>query len=129
MGTSGDYCPVTPGNARGVRAGREFGARPSRVTTIALIGWGLAHFLYSARPGTADRWAEKFSGVYTTLLNKYYVDELYDLLFVEPLKRWGVLLDWFDRTVVDGIVRGVGHLANWVPLDQPGSRSTSSTAG
>jgi NADH-quinone oxidoreductase subunit L len=82
-------------------------------TTIALIGWGLAHFLYSASPGAADRWAEKFSGVYTTLLNKYYVDELYDLLFVEPLKRWGVLLDWFDRTVVDGIVRGVGHLANW----------------
>jgi NADH-quinone oxidoreductase subunit L len=82
-------------------------------TTIALIGWGLAHFLYSASLGTADRWAAKFSGVYTTLLNKYYVDELYDFVFVEPLKRWGALLDWFDRTVVDGIVRGVGRLAEW----------------
>ena len=82
-------------------------------TTIALIGWGLAHFLYGASDGTANRWAEKFSGVYTTLLNKYYVDELYDFLFVEPLKRWGALLDWFDRTVVDGLVRGVGQLADW----------------
>ena len=82
-------------------------------TAIALIGWGLAHFLYSVSPATADGWAAKFSGVYTTLLNKYYVDELYDFMVVEPLKRWGEMLDWFDRTVVDGIVRGVGQMADW----------------
>ncbi|TKS60216.1 MAG: NADH-quinone oxidoreductase subunit L [Nitrospira sp.] len=82
-------------------------------TAIALVGWGLAHVLYSVRPATADGWAAKFSGAYTTLLNKYYVDELYDFLFVEPIKRWGELLDWFDRTVVDGMVRGVGQLADW----------------
>jgi NADH-quinone oxidoreductase subunit L len=79
---------------------------------IALSGWGLAHFLYGLSPATADLWAEKFSGIYRLLLNKYYVDELYDLIFVEPLKRLGKLLDWFDRTVIDGIVRGVGHLAD-----------------
>jgi NADH-quinone oxidoreductase subunit L len=82
-------------------------------TGIALVGWGLAHYLYSIRPGTADRWAEKFSGAYTTLLNKYYVDELFDFLFVEPTKRLGEFLDWFDRTIVDGIVRGVAHMADW----------------
>jgi NADH-quinone oxidoreductase subunit L len=82
-------------------------------TGIAFLGWGLAHYLYSISPGTADRWAEKFSGAYRTLLNKYYVDELFDLLFVEPTKRLGEALDWFDRTVVDGIVRGVAHLADW----------------
>jgi NADH:ubiquinone oxidoreductase subunit 5 (subunit L)/multisubunit Na+/H+ antiporter MnhA subunit len=27
--------------------------------------------------------------VYTTLLNKYYVDEFYDLVFVEPTKKFG----------------------------------------
>jgi NADH-quinone oxidoreductase subunit L len=81
-------------------------------TGIALIGWGMAHYLYSISPGAADRWAEKFSSAYTTLLNKYYVDELYDWLFVEPTKRLGELLDWFDRTVVDGVVRGVGQLAD-----------------
>ena len=64
-------------------------------------------------PVTADNWAEKFSGMYRTLLNKYYVDELYDLLFVEPTKRLGMVLDWFDRTVIDGVVRGVGRLADW----------------
>lgn len=80
---------------------------------IALMGWGLAHFLYAVSPVTADGWAEKFSGLYRVLLNKYYVDEAYDLLFVEPCKRLGALLDWFDRTVIDGLVRGVGHLADW----------------
>ena len=80
-------------------------------TAIALIGWGLAHFLYSVSPATADRWASQFSGLYTTLLNKYYVDELYDFLFVEPTKKLGLLLDWFDRTVIDGLVRAVGQAA------------------
>jgi NADH-quinone oxidoreductase subunit L len=80
-------------------------------TVIALMGWGLAHFLYSVSPATADRWASQFSGAYTTLLNKYYVDELYDFLFVEPTKKWGLLLDWFDRTVIDGLVRAVGQAA------------------
>jgi NADH-quinone oxidoreductase subunit L len=82
-------------------------------TAIALMGWGLAHFLYRVDPSAAERWAAGFSGVYRTLLNKYYIDELYDLLFVEPLKRLGELLDWFDRTIIDGIVRGVGRLAEW----------------
>jgi NADH-quinone oxidoreductase subunit L len=82
-------------------------------TGIAVIGWGLAHFMYQASTPTADVWAEKFSGAYRTLLNKYYVDEIYDFMIVEPLKRLGELLDWFDRTVVDGLVRGVGQLADW----------------
>ncbi len=80
---------------------------------IALLGWGLAHFLYAVSPMTAEGWAERFSGAYRVLLNKYYVDELYDLLFVEPLKRLGAMLDWFDRTIIDGIVRGVGRLTDW----------------
>lgn len=81
-------------------------------TVIALLGWGLAHYLYIVSPGTPERWAEQFAGPYRILLNKYYVDEIYDFLVVEPLKRLGQALDWFDRTVIDGLVRGVGHLAD-----------------
>jgi len=82
-------------------------------TAIAFIGWGLAHYVYHVSPPTADSWAEKFSGTYTTLLNKYYVDELYDVVIVEPMKWLGAMLDWFDRTVIDGLVRGVGQMADW----------------
>ncbi len=79
-------------------------------TVIALAGWGLAHYLYRIRPEAANQWAAKAPVVYTTLLNKYYVDELYDLLVVEPTKKLGQVWDWFDRTIIDGIVRGVGEM-------------------
>ncbi len=82
-------------------------------TVIALFGWGLAHYLYAASSDISDRWAEKFSGLYGVFLNKYYADEIYDFLIVEPLKRLGLFLEWFDRMVIDGFVRGVGHLADW----------------
>jgi len=80
-------------------------------TGIALFGWALAHYLYSMNTTAPDRWAAKAGGVYTTLLNKYYVDELYDLLFVEFTKKVGRSFDWFDRVVIDGIVRGVAQMA------------------
>ncbi len=78
-------------------------------TAIALIGWGVAHYFYAIQPRIPDALAARMSGAYTTLLNKYYVDELYDVLFVEPTKRLGAAFDWFDRTVIDGIVRAVGQ--------------------
>ena len=81
--------------------------------TIAVIGWGVAHFLYAGSSPTADGWAAKFSALYRLLLNKYYVDEIYDALIVEPLKQLGQVLDWFDRTVIDGLVRGIGRQADW----------------
>ena len=60
-------------------------------TGIALLGWGLAHYLYSVSLSAPDRLAAKFQASTRILLNKYYVDELYDLLFVEPTKRLGCL--------------------------------------
>ncbi len=79
-------------------------------TVIALLGWGVAHYLYSARPEAAGRLSEKAPAAYTWLLNKYYVDEFYDATVVEPMKRLGVVWDWLDRTVIDGVVRGVGQM-------------------
>jgi NADH-quinone oxidoreductase subunit L len=105
--------PVTV--AAGVGEGHEvgFGLVATLMvvaTAIALLGWGLAHYLYSIRTEAADNLAARAPGAYRTLLNKYYVDELYDFLFVEPAKRLGLAWDWFDRTVIDGIVLGVGRL-------------------
>ena len=79
---------------------------------IALSGWGLAHYLYAIKPGTADDWSERYAGAYRTLLNKYYVDELYDAVFVEPCKRLARLWDWIDQHVIDRFIRGIGHGAD-----------------
>jgi NADH-quinone oxidoreductase subunit L len=83
-------------------------------TGIALLGWGLAHYFYSANLSAPDRLAAQFQAGYKILLNKYYVDELYDLLWVEPAKKLGLLLDWFDRTVIDGLVHAVARLVGLI---------------
>ena len=79
---------------------------------LALSGWVAAHYLYSVKPKTADDWSQRYAGAYRTVLNKYYVDELYDSVFVEPCKRLGRLWDWIDHQVIDRVVRGIGRGAD-----------------
>lgn len=80
--------------------------------SLALGGWLLAHYMYSVKPSMADEWAERYAGAYRTLLNKYWVDELYDAVFVEPCKRVGLMWDWIDQNILDRVVRGVGKGAD-----------------
>ncbi len=79
---------------------------------IALGGWGLAHYLYSIRPAAADAWSERYAGVYRVILNRYYVDECYEAMIVEPVKRLGRLWDWIDRHILDRCVTGIGRGAD-----------------
>jgi NADH-quinone oxidoreductase subunit L len=48
--------------------------------------------------------------VHGLLLNKYYVDELYDAVAVQPIKRFSETALWkvVDATLIDGIVNGTG---------------------
>ncbi len=48
------------------------------------------------------------------LLNKYYVDELYDALIVQPIKRTSERALWrvVDAGVIDGAVNGAGSFVN-----------------
>jgi NADH-quinone oxidoreductase subunit L len=47
--------------------------------------------------------------LYRTLLNKWYVDEIYNYLFVDGLAKGGGNALWtFDRNVIDGGVNGAG---------------------
>jgi len=50
-------------------------------------------------------------GLYKLIFNKYYVDEIYEFVFVNGCKGLGTLL-WqkFDVLVVDGIVNGVAKV-------------------
>ncbi|MGI9484593.1 MAG: NADH-quinone oxidoreductase subunit L [Geminicoccaceae bacterium] len=57
-----------------------------------IIGIGLAYVFYIMNPGLPRRLAEQAQGVYRFLLNKWYIDELYDFLFVNPAKRLGTKL-------------------------------------
>ena len=54
--------------------------------------------------------AKRFARLHRLLVNKYYVDELYAKLFVDPLNRAARYCLAFDLTVIDGLVNGTGWL-------------------
>ena len=56
-------------------------------TGIALAGIGIAVYFWLSAPGAAAGLARQFSGVHRLLLNKYYVDEIYDAVVVQPIKQ------------------------------------------
>jgi NADH-quinone oxidoreductase subunit L len=75
----------------------------------ALTGLGVAYWLYRKRPEKADGLAKSLKPAYTTLLNKYYVDELYAAVVVKPL-LWistNVLWKTADVAGIDGAVNGI----------------------
>jgi len=77
---------------------------------IGLLGIGAAWVLYIRKTDIPARVASVMGGVpYRWLLNKYYVDELYDRVFVRPT-LWvarNVLVAVTDGTIIEGIVNGV----------------------
>jgi NADH-quinone oxidoreductase subunit L len=75
---------------------------------VALCGIGLAYYLYRVRTEKPKRIAEAVPGLYDVVYNKYYVDEIYDILFVRRIVDGSVWL-WqaFDTAFVDGIVNGI----------------------
>ena len=78
---------------------------------IGLAGIGLAWFLYLKRTDLPQKIATSFGGFYRTVYNKYYVDQIYDAMFVNRAKDLGLALGAFDRNVIDGAgVNGAGWL-------------------
>ena len=79
---------------------------------VAAAGIVFAWVMYVKDTSIPGRLAEKYRGVYTLLLNKYKVDELYNYLFVDGLvhKLAKVLHGIGDVKIVDGAVNGVARL-------------------
>ncbi len=94
---------------------------------LAFLGIGLAWFFFVKSPGSADGVARATGPLHRLLLNKYYVDELYDAVVVKPtvaLSR-GLLWKVIDAEVIDGAVNGAGSVvqtgAAWMRRLQTGS--------
>lgn len=71
-----------------------------------VVGIGLAYVMYIMRKLDPDRLAEDYKSVYTTLLNKYYVDEAYDRIIVRPIQWCSERILWkgVDTRVIDGLI-------------------------
>ncbi len=79
-------------------------------TAAAFAGIGVAFYFFRSKPQAADQMAERFSGVHRLLLGKYYVDELYNAVIVQPIKRVSTMMLWrgVDAGLIDGSVNAVG---------------------
>ena len=78
---------------------------------IALAGIWLARLFYIQRTDVPGKLAARFSGLYQLVYRKYYMDEVYDALFVNRTKDLGSTLALFDARVIDGLgVDGTGWL-------------------
>jgi NADH-quinone oxidoreductase subunit L len=81
-----------------------------------ILGIWLAYRWYVESPEAPRRFVERFPyglgpGMYRASVNKYYVDDIYQLVFA----RGGVLVSealwWFDAKVIDGAVNGAGWVS------------------
>jgi NADH-quinone oxidoreductase subunit L len=100
-------------NADQVSHGLELGLAAVSVA-VALIGLLFAWLFYAKKPGMATALAMKAKPLYTLVDNKFYVDEIYQAIFVTGLLALTrVFLRGFDVLGVDGS----GRFAGWMAMD------------
>ena len=77
---------------------------------LALAGIGLATFFFLFDSSRADRLAASMPGLHKLLLNKYYVDEIYDAAIVHPIQTASTQGLWkvADAKIIDGLVNLAG---------------------
>jgi len=92
-------------------------------TMIAIIAIAFAWFRYR-------NYKDEQTGAFGKVLaNKWYVDELYNTIIVQPVNKLGVIANrYFERSGIDAVVNGVGRLVNyggrqmrWLQSGQVGS--------
>lgn len=76
-------------------------------SAVALFGIFVTWLLWSARPQLPALFRERFRPVYVLCADKWYFDELIDLLVVRPALAVGRFANrTFERLVVDGLISG-----------------------
>ena len=78
---------------------------------VAIVGISLAYYLYLKNPEAPGKIAGTFKTLYRIIFNKYYMDEIYNAIFVQPIRRGSEWL-WHsvDENVIDGTANGAGRL-------------------
>lgn len=79
-------------------------------TVVALVSAIAAYVVYVSRKAVPAPEAVDRGAVEKVVYNKYYVDELYEVLIVRPTRALGDALYSFGEFAIDGIVNGVAWL-------------------
>lgn len=76
-------------------------------TFVSLGGIYLAYLIYAKQSIPRDWASSRAPHTYNLLLNKYYVDEFYELTIVKLTKGISLFLQWIDQYIVEGIIKTV----------------------
>ncbi|MFK9091535.1 NADH-quinone oxidoreductase subunit L [Bacillus salipaludis] len=89
-------------------------------TVVSLFGIYLAYMMYYKRSIARNWLSGTGDTLHTILLNKYYVDEFYQLTVVAATKAISYFLRFIDVFIVEGLVKGVVGIVQG--LGQTGSK-------
>ncbi len=81
---------------------------------LALTAIYFALKIYTKKPGIAVDVSNKFKGLYNLLLNKYFIDEIYEATIIQPIQKGSEKILWkfTDNIIIDGAVNGVAKIMN-----------------
>jgi NADH:ubiquinone oxidoreductase subunit 5 (subunit L)/multisubunit Na+/H+ antiporter MnhA subunit len=77
--------------------------------STALAGFVFATLFYGVGMLSAEDAREKFAPIHRFLRNKWYFDELYDVIFVRPTLVLSRVVADFDKKVIDRVIDGLGR--------------------
>ena len=82
----------------------------SIVAALSAIYFAL--YIYTRKISVAAKFSSIFKSLYNLLLNKYYVDEIYETVVVQPIQKGSEKILWkfFDVSIIDGAVNGIAKL-------------------
>ncbi len=79
---------------------------------LALSAIYFAIKIYTQQPDIAEKISARFKKMYNILLNKYYVDEIYEAAVIQPIQKGSekVLWKFTDNLIIDGAVNGIAKV-------------------
>ena len=79
---------------------------------VAAAGWFIAHVMYIKKTDLPQKLGTMFQPVHKLLYNKYWIDELYSKVIIQPVLKAAdkIVLVLFDTIIIEGIVNGVPAL-------------------
>ncbi len=84
---------------------------------VSLGGLALGGLFYkNIKETDKDPMEWSLSGFYKVLENKYYIDEIYQFIFIKPAKWFAdkVVYQFLDQKIFDGILHGIAKISMWI---------------
>ena len=102
--------PIVPAVVHeGVEAAmREYYLLGGTVVGLAIV------FLITKKIFVVQKFDGEYSGIKKAMANKWYVDEIYNAIIVNPLNSFAIFLkNIVEKSGIDGVVNGVGSFINY----------------